>query len=157
MNIQDIREVEQLSDELDPLDMIFKHQKELSEKYHSIEKENGVLIHDKIPVDIDSYTGQLRLKDFMWRTVEELGEAMLVSDTLEKDHFKEELADTLHFLVELCLLANVTPDMIVSKTPEAVQTLKINKLEKIFLISRSHNLNSDCTEYRLFNEFVLLS
>ena len=55
---------------------VFNRQKELMEKYHDIEKKNGLLQTEQVPVDINSHMGQQRLKDFAWRVTEEIGEAM---------------------------------------------------------------------------------
>ncbi len=97
----------------DKLDAIFKRQRELMEKYHQIEKDNGLLQTEDVPVNIHHRMGQARLKDFAWRTTEELGEAI---DAMDKyygqihpiDHCYEELADALHFLTEFSILADIS-------------------------------------------------
>ena len=55
---------------------IFNRQKELMAKYEGIEAKNGLLETPDVPVDIDSYKGQARLKNFAWRVTEELTEAL---------------------------------------------------------------------------------
>jgi len=101
----------------DMLEAIFKRQEELMEKYHHIEKENGLLQMDLIPVDLHDRFGQARLKDFAWRFVEEIGEALEAADIHrhEPDHKKEELADALHFLVEFSILAGIKPSKLHSE------------------------------------------
>jgi NTP pyrophosphatase (non-canonical NTP hydrolase) len=84
---------------------IFEKQASLMEKYHHIEKANGLLICEDNPINIHDKKGQLRLKDFFWRVTEEVGEALEALDAEDYDHFYEELADALHFLVEACILA----------------------------------------------------
>jgi len=94
------------------LDAIFKRQRELMDKYHEIEAANGLLLTDKIPVNLHNKLGQARLKDFAWRTTEEIGEAI---EARERhcdipDHCYEELADALHFLTEFTILSGITPE-----------------------------------------------
>lgn len=93
---------------------IFNRQKELMEKYHDIELRSGLLQTEDCPVNLNDRKGQARIKDFAWRVTEELGEAL---DALYGDddyvHYKEELIDGLHFLVELTILAGVTPEQLV--------------------------------------------
>lgn len=107
MNIND---VESYNDEPieDLLEFIFKEQTELMHKYHQIEKANGLLVTEDIPVNLHDAKGQQRLKDFAWRFMEEVGEA-LESHHYLKDvaHTKEELADALHFLVEMAILSGI--------------------------------------------------
>lgn len=103
MNVKDIANPAET-----PKDMladIFNKQRQLMEKYHKIEKANGLLICEEIPVNLNDPKGQLRLKDFFWRATEEVGEALEALDKEDYDHFYEELADALHFLVEACILA----------------------------------------------------
>lgn len=98
------------------LEKIFEHQRELMVKYHEIEARNGLLQTEKVPVDIHSAKGQARLKDFAWRITEELGEAMNTlknkpwkQTQMETDveHYEEEIADAFHFFVELCILSGI--------------------------------------------------
>lgn len=103
MNIKDVKNPELPEEDL--LVAMFSRQRELMEKYHKIEESNGLLLHPNIPVEIECPLGQHRLKDFMWRITEELGEAMSSSS---EEHLKEELADALHFLIELCILSDIT-------------------------------------------------
>lgn len=96
---------------MDKLDKIFEKQKELMVKYKDIERENGLLQTDRVPVDINSRTGQARLKDFCWRIVEELCELMTELKKTpyygyHEKEIKEEAIDVLHFLVELSILAD---------------------------------------------------
>lgn len=91
----------------DKLEAIFRRQKELMKKYHVIEASSGLLQTYAVPIDLDDAKGQARIKDFAWRCTEELMEAM---DTYQhKTHFQEEIADALHFLVELVILAGLKP------------------------------------------------
>lgn len=90
------------------LSEMFERQRNLMIKYGPIEKSNG-LVHMDAPVNIDDRLAQQRMKDFAWRFTEEMTEAtqalMLHPEIV--DHFKEELSDATHFLIELMILADV--------------------------------------------------
>lgn len=96
--------------EHDRLDLIFMRQHELAKKYFSIEERNGLLITSDLPVNLDDRFGQARLKDFFWRVTEELTEAVDACRVHQHivSHTYEELADSLHFLVETCILSGLT-------------------------------------------------
>lgn len=89
----------------DRLKAIFDRQKELMAKYHDIELRSGLMQTEDCPVNLDDKRGQARIKDFSWRIIEEVGEALDALESLEKEHFKEELVDGLHFLTELTILS----------------------------------------------------
>ena len=88
----------------DRLQAIFDRQKELMSKYHDIELRSGLMQTEDCPVNLDDKRGQARIKDFAWRVMEEVGEALDALESLDKEHFKEELVDGLHFLTELTIL-----------------------------------------------------
>jgi hypothetical protein len=95
----------------DRLHFIFDKQRELMGAYERIEASNGLLQTDKVPVDIHDRMGQARLKDFAWRVTEELMES-LEAYRLHPEldtHYKEEIADAFHFLVELAILSGIGP------------------------------------------------
>jgi len=106
----------------DKLEMIFQRQRELAEKYHAIEEKNaGHSLPRYDSVNIDSYEGQTRLKDFAWRTVEEIAEAMLAlklrpwkqsGQITDLDHYREELVDAVHFFVELLIMSGFDADSV---------------------------------------------
>lgn len=89
----------------DKLKAIFNRQKELMNKYHDIELRSGLLQTEDCPVNLNDKKGQARIKDFSWRVTEELGEALDAWFEGDMIHTKEELADGLHFLTELSILA----------------------------------------------------
>lgn len=124
MNVNDYKhKVEELTKSLyqnydgNTLLMIFDRQRELMSKYDKIEAGNGCLETEDVPVDINSHTGQNRLKNFAWRITEELGEAMnclknkpwkqTMMET-DEQHYQEELADAFHFFIELCILSGIS-------------------------------------------------
>jgi len=89
------------------------------EKYHDIEKDNGLLLYEKIPIDLHDRHGQVRVRELIRRCVEEMVEA---SHTLKNspwkqshvltdiDHFCEEIADAFHFFIELCISVGIDSD-----------------------------------------------
>lgn len=93
----------------DKLVAIFNRQKELMEKYHDIEARSGLMQTEDCPVNLDDKRGQARIKDFSWRVMEEVGEALDAFEQEDDAHFCEELVDGLHFLTELTILAGAEP------------------------------------------------
>ena len=91
--------------------MIFDHQRTVMQKFHAIEEANGFprgLIHLSLEDPID----QSRIREQAWNAIEELGEVL---DTPEGRF--EELADVMHFLVELMVLADCGPERLVIIRP----------------------------------------
>jgi len=99
---------------------IFKKQTELALKYKDIEKMGDLL--DTTDNNINTAKGQKWIKDFAWRVTEELAEAY-EARFVDEVHYKEELIDALHFLVELTIIAghrNYKPTQFTDKyIPEA--------------------------------------
>jgi len=91
------------------LDDIFQKQASLMNKYHEIEKQNGFPVF-KAPVNLHGAQAQAKIKDFAWRITEEVGEALEALAKEEDEHFKEELADALHFLTEMSILIGYKPE-----------------------------------------------
>ena len=106
--------------DLETLESIFQRQKELAERFHRIETSNLGLTHS-IPIDLDSFHGQAVMRLFVTYFVEEMWE---FNKAETADSQREELADALHFLVELMLMGGVTPlalnTMPVLRLPEYV-------------------------------------
>lgn len=113
VNVSDVKidEIPTPTKEKGMLELMFERQHGLAVKYLPIEKENGLLQTEDFPVMLDSRKGQARLKDFAWRTMEELFEATdaLVQHPDNVEHFLEEMIDSLHFFLELNLLAGIGP------------------------------------------------
>lgn len=91
----------------DRLVAIFNRQKELMSKYHDIEKRSGLMETEDCPVNLDDKRGQARIKNFSWRIIEEVGEALDAFRMNDIPHFKEELIDGLHFLTEMSILSDL--------------------------------------------------
>jgi hypothetical protein len=101
MNVNDFKGEESQN----KLQDIFDKQSSLMKKYETIERDNSLLETDDIPVDLDDRFGQARLKNFAWRVTEELMEGLEAYHKHDSVHFKEELADALHFLTEMTILS----------------------------------------------------
>lgn len=110
-----------------PSKVIFARQKELMAKYEGIEERNGLLETHDVPVDIDSYKGQARLKNFAWRVTEELTEALepvyannftLAPNSEDYIHTIEEYIDAVHFMAELTILSGLDDQPIFDISPK---------------------------------------
>jgi len=115
MNIKDIPQVKI---EGDMLKAIFARQKELEDRYIPIEKKMGEVVPD-LPFNLHSFEGQRRARTGIYRIAEELFEAgnCLKNKAWKQsqvpcdiDHFQEELADALHFFVQLFLEMGMTAE-----------------------------------------------
>lgn len=116
VNIKDYENVQ--IPEGDMLEGIFDGQEELIEKYEKIEADRGfITVPKEMRGQLDHRFVQFRIKDLMQRTIEEMMEA---ANTLKNKpwkqtetatdvvHFNEEVADALHFFVELCVTAGIS-------------------------------------------------
>lgn len=138
VNINDFDKsvVPTVTSDKDMLDLIFDAQREHTSKYIPIEVRNNLCWDPSVPVEIDSGRGQARLKDFFYRTIEELTEADQARDlhiTLVA-HVIEELGDALHFLVETYILAGMSPQDVVDELV-AQDFLTVDKLAADKLVS----------------------
>lgn len=103
----------------DRLEMIFKHQRELFDKYRALEEEFLGHAIPQIPFDLNQREAQVHLKDMFWRITEEVGEAAnclklkpwkqtpMITD---EAHFLEEMIDAFHFFVETLVFIGFTPE-----------------------------------------------
>lgn len=110
MNIHDVENPSEKPKDM--LMAIFARQRELMYKYHVIEVRSGLMQTEDCPVNLHDAKGQARLKDFAWRTIEEITEATeaLQRHPNDLEHFYEELVDALHFFVEQQILAGINPE-----------------------------------------------
>lgn len=98
------------------LEDIFNKQRELAHKYHPIEKSNGFRVGDGLVVNLHDKFGQHRIKDFSWRVTEELMEALEAWYDDDEDHCQEEVADALHFFVELAIICDMSHELFMFDT-----------------------------------------
>jgi hypothetical protein len=87
------------------LHKVFEYQESLMKKLHPVEVSLGYS-PPLYPIDLGSRKAQDWFRLMSWYFTEELLEAMLA----EKKDEAEELADALHFAVELCILAGIDAD-----------------------------------------------
>lgn len=100
--------------------MIFEGQKHLMTKWHALEKTNGAaVITSDMEGDLDNRQVQARIHELYGYVVRELSEAMqeLKNKPWKKterptDHeaFVNEIGDTFHFFVELCITAGISAE-----------------------------------------------
>lgn len=116
MNVKDFEDV--VVPEGDLLEQIFIQQLELMKDYEHIERMRGfITVGPDQFGDLDHRFVQYRIKDVNARAVEELYEAMNCLKNkpwkqsevpTDKLHFYEELADAVHFLVEMFITSGLT-------------------------------------------------
>lgn len=131
MNIDDVKNEIEVPEDI--FADIFKRQHDLAVKYRVIEIKNGFWCPNLDDVEhIDSAQLQNWIKNMFWRTTEEIAEALekiplciqnsmvLTRDDWVRDwdkdpdlrHFFEEMADALHFLVEVSLTVELNPSIL---------------------------------------------
>jgi hypothetical protein len=123
----------------DRLEAIFTRQHELAEKYTPIEVASGLRHSPDVPVDLDSPKGQAQLKDYAWRVVEEIGEALDARVDANFIHEAEEVVDALHFLCEFTIIAGCGVDdlhRLMSTHYGAPERTYKDRLELMYLCSR---------------------
>ena len=124
------------SREDDRLETIFDVHRETTSKYAEVERENGMVWCFDCPVDIDDPRGQAHLKDFAWRFTEELTEVVTAFESGPVfSSWREELADALHFLVELAILADIgAEDVVPGKIKLPFDSTEVvDKLDVLFM------------------------
>ena len=82
------------------LEKIFEKQKQLATRFHEIERQTMPGSDQGIVVNLQTYVGQARMRELAARTAIEVTE--VVRAKTRRDGV-EEIADVLHFLVELFL------------------------------------------------------
>lgn len=111
----------QIVSSYDRLGTIFRGQRTLMHKYYEQEIRNGA---HAIPAadygDLQSRTVQMRMHEVFGFLVRELSEAMQELDAskpwkdkprpIDEAKFHEEMADSFHFFVEMCITAGISPD-----------------------------------------------
>lgn len=97
---------------------LFAQQESLMQKYQHIEQLPAP------PLSLQAAAHQKIMKDFAWRVTEELVEAQDAyaqsgpGDDAWVEPTAEELADAMHFLIELLIFAAVTPSQCLRHVPE---------------------------------------
>lgn len=97
-------------------EQMFELQKELKFKF----EPDSVEVYDRF--DIDCFEDQKLFKDYSWRIVEELAEAMeAIQDEQDYDHYKEELIDGLNFTMDLLSLYGWSAKDLKEETNRAIR------------------------------------
>jgi len=105
---------------------ILARQKELMEYYKTF--DDGI-----IDLDLNKKAGQNKLKSLLWRITEEISEAREAAQKKEYKHFKEELIDSMHFLLEVLILLNFEDKIIVKIMANSISPLYKIKYESEYL------------------------
>ena len=136
MNINDVTEEIEVPKTFEGIwKAIFDKQMGLAQKYKDIENMGDLL--ETTTNNVDTAKGQKWIKDFAWRVTEELAEAIEAlefakTQALEEpeiaeqamQHFREELADALHFLVELSIIAGYNEQIVIDTLPNGIEILE---------------------------------
>ena len=134
MNIKNIKLPEDFGYPVDLLGDIFAKQKELAKKYAVIEGHPGWPCKD-----INSKKTQAHIKDFAWRTTEEICEMRKAEeDSVDKEHGYEELGDALHFLTEMCIIFDYNP--------RRLRTESLKPMEAIFEEAKQFSYLDSCDQ-----------
>jgi len=89
---------------------LFESQRELIFKYQQVENL-GELTPKGYLTSLQTKASQKVLKDFAWRVTEEVTEMFhSIYEQDDPEHPKEEIADTMHFYVELLILSGLDYD-----------------------------------------------
>lgn len=157
MDSRDIKENPPFIEDGTHLTKIFQLQKELLDGYIKIEDL------PKYPINIHIKANQLLIKDFSSRIVEELAEAhesykemISLQDNGRVDemipflqNFNEEIADAIHFFIELLIYINIEADDIMAYYENVLKGrnmvdaffFRANQLKTIFTYARQCNVD----------------
>lgn len=92
---------------IEQLYRIYEHQRDLMDRLAPKELENGYPVPTP-PLDLQLREHQQHFRMMAWFFTEEVVESLLASD----EEHAEELSDALHFLTELCILTDVSPESV---------------------------------------------
>jgi len=120
----------------DRLAEIFKRQLEFVKSLEPIYRDN-LMFPGYYPLRLDSRDDQEHFRLLAWRCMEELCEAVecyyeyLDTESYE-GKFAEEMADALHFLIELCIATGVTEGELVSGYEATILNPEVDQLHYCF-------------------------
>src|SRR5262249_568360 len=105
----------------DKLTDIFKHQEEYMRKLVPTYLHNGFTKHKDWPWDLNGRDSQEEFRLLGWRFTEEVLEAgecyYTMSEPMRSEALKEELADALHFLIELAIVSGTRQPELLTGQP----------------------------------------
>lgn len=112
---------------------VFEHQRDLMERIAPKELENGYLAPTP-PLDLRLREHQQHFRLMAWFLTEEIVESI----TADEESFSEEMSDVLHFMVELCILADVSPEAVLATYTQA--PLRPDVLDVLIQVGGAANL-----------------
>lgn len=129
---------------MDKLEEIFQRQASYVRDLAPTYKHNGFEQHaQSMPWDLDGRGTQEEFRLLAWRFTEEIIESYQAShfctvpSPSQEEHFREELADSLHFFVELCLATGVQRAELLTGMPLAPWKDHADSLEEFFRDTKS--------------------
>lgn len=158
MDIRDVKQEPPVIEDGKYLEKIYELQKELLDSYINIE---GL---PRYPIDVNTKSSQVILKDFVGRVIEELAEGyeshLLVVNIVEEvgtnisllsqekydqmishlQNLNEEQSDAMHFMVELLIYSNIQPEDIKSWILKKSKEQNISVKESNDIIGMAMNL-----------------
>lgn len=147
MNINDVKIEQKKVNHV--IKHVFDKQKDLMVKYKDIE---GL---PDYPFDIDVHENQIWVKDFLWRTTEELAESYECIDDKSDLHFKEELIDALHFATEAMILSGF--DYTDVKNIDNEQKNNDPNAEKFWYVTYKFGLVGNCLKNKKWKKTQILT
>ena len=111
---------------------VFEHQRDLMERIAPKELENGYLAPTP-PLDLRLREHQQHFRLMAWF----LTEGIVESITADEESFSEEMSDVLHFMVELCILADVSPEAVLATYTQA--PLRPDVLDVLIQVGKAAN------------------
>ena len=120
---------------MDKLSEIFRRQAAYVRSLKPTYLNNGFYQYTKdMPWDLDGRKTQEEFRLLAWRCTEEVIEAM---DSWEREapantFYREEVADALHFLIELCLATGISEDELVSGVVLRTIVADVDRLDLAF-------------------------
>jgi len=113
---------------------VFEHQADLMAQLAPKERENGYE-PPEAPLDLQDRSHQQHFRLMAWFFTEEIVESLMAEDF----QLAEELSDVLHFGVELCILAGVTPER-VALVSSSETIFRPDLVDVLIFVGRAVNL-----------------
>ena len=144
---------------MDKLTEIFQRQAAYVVSLRPTYLHNGFTQHSQdMPWDLNGRHSQEEFRLLAWRTTEEIVEAMQIwegnHDAFRTERFQEEVADALHFFIELCLATDVREDTLLMGIDGAVFMQDRDRLEEFFYIVSREALRIHLHESDPWYEFI---
>jgi len=122
---------------MDRLDELFAAQLRLIHKIGPVYSANGFDDWTRAPV-LDNRVHQAHVKYIAWCFIEELVEA---EDAKSPEEAREEVVDALHFLLELMIFCDVSPNTLFSRVMTSIGVAPaptLDRLDYMFFMAGTH-------------------